>query len=55
LIHRDIKAENILLHSKDSKKDSKENFAVKICDLGFVREEDETVNTFCGTTSYMAP
>ncbi len=27
----------------------------KICDLGFCREDDETVSTFCGTTNYMAP
>jgi aurora kinase len=37
LIHRDIKAENILLHSNDPKK-GKEALTVKICDLGFVRE-----------------
>lgn len=54
LIHRDIKAENVLLHSSDPKKE-KEQLSVKICDLGFVREEDDSVNTFCGTTSYMAP
>jgi serine/threonine protein kinase len=39
LIHRDIKAENILLHSNDPKKE-KDALTVKICDLGFVREED---------------
>jgi serine/threonine protein kinase len=53
LIHRDIKADNVLIHC--SSKTNKDEMTVKICDLGFVREEDDTVNTFCGTTSYMAP
>lgn len=52
LIHRDIKAENILI-TTNSKKNN--DFNVKICDLGFCREDDENVNTFCGTTNYMAP
>lgn len=34
---------------------SKYEYITKICDLGFTREEDESVNTFCGTTCYMAP
>lgn len=54
LIHRDIKAENILLLS-DSSKTEPYGYTIKICDLGFCREDDENVNTFCGTTSYMAP
>lgn len=54
LIHRDIKAENILLIS-DTSKTGPYGYLVKICDLGFCREDDENVNTFCGTTSYMAP
>jgi serine/threonine protein kinase len=28
---------------------------VKICDLGFSRQFEESVGTFCGTTYYMAP
>lgn len=73
LIHRDIKAENILLSSKKQTKSTKSKkiinptsstsitdnpkyeYVTKICDLGFTREEDESVNTFCGTTCYMAP
>jgi serine/threonine protein kinase len=54
LIHRDIKAENILLVT-DSDKKEPYGYVTKICDLGFCREDDENVNTFCGTTSYMAP
>lgn len=54
LIHRDIKAENILLIS-DTSKTEPYGYTVKICDLGFCREDDQNVNTFCGTTSYMAP
>jgi serine/threonine protein kinase len=54
LIHRDIKAENILLISDHTKKEPY-GYITKICDLGFCREDDDNVNTFCGTTSYMAP
>jgi serine/threonine protein kinase len=36
LIHRDIKAENILLIS-DSSKSEPYGYVVKICDLGFCR------------------
>ena len=54
LIHRDIKAENILLISDPNKKEPY-GFVTKICDLGFCREDDDNVKTFCGTTSYMAP
>jgi|688.fasta_scaffold461659_2 serine/threonine protein kinase len=54
LIHRDIKAENILLLT-DPKKVEPYGYLTKICDLGFCREDDDNVNTFCGTTSYMAP
>ena len=52
LIHRDIKAENILFHNPNN---SSTASVVKICDLGFVREDDAEANTFCGTTHYMAP
>lgn len=49
LIHRDIKAENVLLTKVQG------SLMIKICDLGFCREDDDSVNTFCGTTNYMAP
>ena len=39
LIHRDIKAENILLVT-DSNKWEPYGYIVKICDLGFCREDD---------------
>ncbi len=52
LIHRDVKAENILLLSDA---DQPYGYRAKICDLGFCREDDDNVSTFCGTTSYMAP
>lgn len=39
LIHRDIKAENILLIS-DTSKTEPYGYTVKICDLGFCREDD---------------
>ena len=39
LIHRDIKAENILLLS-DSSKSEPYGYTIKICDLGFCREDD---------------
>jgi len=35
LIHRDIKAENILISNKKNNSST-----VKICDLGFCREDD---------------
>lgn len=53
LIHRDIKAENVMLTVNKSQKNS--ICVTKICDLGFCREDDDSVNTFCGTTNYMAP
>jgi serine/threonine protein kinase len=52
LIHRDVKAENILLLTDA---DQPYGYRAKICDLGFCREDDDNVSTFCGTTSYMAP
>jgi serine/threonine protein kinase len=39
LIHRDIKAENILLIT-DPTKTEPYGYTVKICDLGFCREDD---------------
>jgi len=38
LIHRDIKAENVLISSDKNKKSG--SFVTKICDLGFCREDD---------------
>lgn len=48
IAHRDMKLENILLDA---------NMNVKIIDFGFSLETspDKTLDTFCGTPSYMAP
>lgn len=47
VIHRDIKPNNILIHSN----------IIKICDFGFAkkREDNDMMNTFCGSPLYMAP
>lgn len=53
LAHRDLKLENILLHTTRSRT------CVKVTDFGFVREYNPSVRRFlrtvCGTTAYMAP
>ena len=54
LIHRDIKAENVLLLTDKSQKNPY-GYIIKICDLGFCRVDDDTASTFCGTSNYMAP
>ncbi|KAA6389503.1 MAG: putative serine/threonine protein kinase, partial [Streblomastix strix] len=53
LIHRDIKCENILLHSPPGTG----RVYVKITDLGFAKKEDLTKeeNSIAGTAPYLAP
>ncbi|KAA6397587.1 MAG: hypothetical protein EZS28_006888 [Streblomastix strix] len=53
LVHRDIKCENILLHSPPGSG----RVYVKISDFGFAKKEDLTKeeNSVAGTTPYMAP
>jgi MAP/microtubule affinity-regulating kinase len=48
VVHRDIKLENILID---------QNSSVKLIDFGFsiVIAENQKLNVFCGTPSYMAP
>lgn len=47
IVHRDIKPQNILIH----------NNTLKISDFGFAKlyEQDELIQTHCGTPLYMAP
>lgn len=48
IIHRDVKLENVLYNGGD----------IKLIDFGFamvLESEDETLNDFCGTPSYMSP
>ena len=50
IIHRDLKPENILFDDKDN--------CIKISDFGLatiLKEKDEKLSDFCGTTNYIAP
>ena len=49
IVYRDLKPENILLDS---------NGHIALCDFGLSKAnltKDDTTNTFCGTTEYLAP
>ena len=45
IIHRDLKAENILIHDEKC----------KIADFGWSNKDQDFRNTFCGTPDYLAP
>ncbi|KAK6531657.1 hypothetical protein TWF694_002834 [Orbilia ellipsospora] len=49
IVYRDLKPENILLDA---------NGHIALCDFGLSKQnlsKDQTTNTFCGTTEYLAP
>lgn len=49
-VHRDIKPENILINNENGET------VYKIADFGFARPvENDSAETHCGTTYYMAP
>ena len=50
VIHRDIKLENIMLHTEN-------NYNIKLIDFGFAirMPSEKKLNIFCGTPSYMSP
>ena len=50
IIHRDLKCENIFLKKKKSGM-----LECKIGDFGFAKVVEDTTQTNCGTTLYMAP
>jgi serine/threonine protein kinase len=45
IIHRDIKAENVVVHDK----------VVKICDFGWASEGEYSRKSLCGTPAYISP
>ena len=51
IVHRDLKPGNLLLKSPDSDSD------ITVVDFGFAQkiENDEALDSFCGTPSYLAP
>lgn len=65
IIHRDIKPANILAHIEEDELGNREGkntllnsaFTIKLADFGFARklEENEYLQQFYGTLSYMAP
>jgi len=63
IVHRDIKPENLVLHFPSvatvdiSKFDflGSEPWFVKIADLGFAKEIEETTATVCGSPVFRAP
>merc|ERR1712150_75103 len=61
VVHRDIKCENLLVHSKynDNNNNNPNNCStrLKLADFGFAREifENQLSTTFCGSPAYVAP
>lgn len=55
-IHRDIKAENILLGGEAAGRSNLKGVCFKIADFGFARPTNSGASkTLCGTQKYMAP
>jgi len=62
IMHRDVKAENILLHRVGTDDHGRESFEAKLADLGLARPNDSEISTgitlkgaIVGTPSIMAP
>ena len=60
VVHRDIKCENLLVHSNFNNNDNNPNNCstmLKLADFGFSREifENQLSTTFCGSPAYVAP
>lgn len=58
IYHRDIKPQNIFLHFKQKNKITEyHDIELKLGDFGFAKEieEDNMLDTLCGTPMYMAP
>ncbi|KAK4040500.1 kinase-like domain-containing protein [Parachaetomium inaequale] len=49
IVHRDIKPNNILVHSRTP------HLHIKLSDFGFAKASKDNMRTNCGTRSYMAP